>query len=79
MTSLFRLFYRGKRLRRTSGKRSGFARGSVTQLSSFADRIEARVLTSGNARCHYQHIPYERQLEFKAGILPRDFAADCEN
>jgi 23S rRNA (uracil1939-C5)-methyltransferase len=49
----------------------GFARGSVTQVIDAApDRIEARCPYFRQCGgCHYQHIPYERQLEFKAGIL----------
>ncbi len=52
-------------------EKPGFARCSVAQLiEASPDRIEARCpyfLQCGG--CHYQHIPYERQLEFKAGIL----------
>ncbi|MGO9865065.1 MAG: 23S rRNA (uracil(1939)-C(5))-methyltransferase RlmD [Terriglobales bacterium] len=49
----------------------GFARGSVTQLiEASPDRVEARCPYFGQCGgCHYQHIAYERQLEFKAGIL----------
>ena len=49
----------------------GFARGSVTQLlEASPDRIEARCPYFRQCGgCHYQHIRYERQLEFKAGIL----------
>ncbi len=48
-----------------------FARGSVTQLiESSPDRVEARCPYFRQCGgCHYQHIRYERQLEFKAGIL----------
>ncbi|MFI5114448.1 MAG: class I SAM-dependent RNA methyltransferase [Terriglobales bacterium] len=54
----------------------GFARGSVAQLiEPSADRIEARCPYFRQCGgCHYQHIPYERQLEFKAGILRETFA-----
>jgi 23S rRNA (uracil1939-C5)-methyltransferase len=49
----------------------GFTRGSVTQLiEASPDRIEARCPYFRQCGgCHYQHIPYERQLEFKAAIL----------
>lgn len=52
-------------------EKAGFARGALTRvIEASPDRIEALCpyfrLCGG---CHYQHIPYERQLEFKAGIL----------
>ncbi|MGD0469526.1 MAG: class I SAM-dependent RNA methyltransferase [Terriglobales bacterium] len=52
-------------------EKPGFARGSVTQLiEASPDRVEARCPYFRQCGgCHYQHIPYERQLEFKAGIL----------
>ncbi len=52
-------------------EKPGFARGSLTQLiEASPDRIEARCPYFGQCGgCHYQHIPYDRQLEFKAGIL----------
>jgi 23S rRNA (uracil1939-C5)-methyltransferase len=52
-------------------EKPGFARGSVTQLiESSPDRVEARCPYFRQCGgCHYQHIPYEHQLEFKAGIL----------
>ncbi len=52
-------------------EKSGFARGSVTQLiEASPERIEARCPYFRQCGgCHYQHIPYERQLEFKAAIL----------
>src|SRR6266481_9395040 len=52
-------------------EKQGFARGSVTQLiEASPDRVEARCPYFRQCGgCHYQHIPYERQLEFKAGIL----------
>lgn len=52
-------------------EKPGFARGSVTQLlEASPDRIEARCPYFRQCGgCHYQHIRYERQLEFKAGIL----------
>src|SRR5260370_26211932 len=52
-------------------QKSGFARGSVVQVSEAApNRVEARCpYFQQCGGCHYQHIPYERQLQFKAAIL----------
>ncbi len=52
-------------------EKPGFARGSVAQLiEASPDRVEARCPYFRQCGgCHYQHVPYERQLEFKAGIL----------
>jgi 23S rRNA (uracil1939-C5)-methyltransferase len=52
-------------------EKPGFARGSVTQLiEASPDRVEARCPYFRQCGgCHYQHIPYARQLEFKAEIL----------
>jgi 23S rRNA (uracil1939-C5)-methyltransferase len=52
-------------------EKPGFARGSVTHLiEASSDRVEARCPYFRQCGgCHYQHIPYERQLEIKAGIL----------
>jgi 23S rRNA (uracil1939-C5)-methyltransferase len=52
-------------------EKPGFARGSVAQLiEGSPDRVEARCpYFQQCGGCHYQHIPYERQLEFKAEIL----------
>lgn len=52
-------------------EKPGFARGSVAQLlEASPDRVDARCPYFRQCGgCHYQHIPYERQLEFKAGIL----------
>ncbi len=52
-------------------EKPGFARGSVAQLiEASPDRVVARCPYFRQCGgCHYQHIPYERQLEFKAGIL----------
>jgi 23S rRNA (uracil1939-C5)-methyltransferase len=52
-------------------EKPGFARGSVAQLiEASSDRVEARCPYFRQCGgCHYQHIPYERQLEFKAGTL----------
>ena len=52
-------------------EKPGFARGSVARLiEASPDRFEARCPYFRQCGgCHYQHTPYERQLEFKAGIL----------
>ena len=52
-------------------QKTGFAQGSVTQLvEASAERVAARCPYFRQCGgCHYQHIPYPRQLEFKAGIL----------
>jgi len=52
-------------------EKPGFARGSVAQLiEASPDRVEARCPYFRQCGgCHYQHIPYERQLVFKAEIL----------
>jgi 23S rRNA (uracil1939-C5)-methyltransferase len=52
-------------------EKHGFARASVAQLiETSPDRVEARCPYFRQCGgCHYQHIPYERQLDFKAGIL----------
>ncbi len=52
-------------------EKPGFARGSVEQLvEASPDRIEARCPYFRQCGgCHYQHIPYERQLELKIEIL----------
>ncbi len=52
-------------------EKPGFARGVVTRVvEASPERVEARC---GYFRqcggCHYQHIPYARQVEFKASIL----------
>ncbi|MGA8539997.1 MAG: TRAM domain-containing protein, partial [Terriglobales bacterium] len=52
-------------------EKAGFARGLVTRLiEPLPDRVDARCpyfLQCGG--CHYQHIPYARQLKLKAEIL----------
>ena len=55
--------------------RAGFARADVTGLvEASSDRIEPRCRYFRQCGgCHYQHIPYERQLEFKAQILRETF------
>jgi len=52
-------------------EKGGFARGSITRLiDASPDRVEARCPYFRQCGgCHYQHIPYQRQLEFKAAIL----------
>jgi 23S rRNA (uracil1939-C5)-methyltransferase len=52
-------------------EKPGFARGTVTKLiEASPDRVEAHCQYFQKCGgCHYQHIPYERQLEFKAAIL----------
>src|SRR5258708_26605079 len=52
-------------------EKPGFARGSVAELiEASPDRIDARCPYFRQCGgCHYQHIAYERQTEFKAGIL----------
>ena len=49
----------------------GFARGTVTRLiEASPHRVEPRCpYFQQCGGCHYQHIPYERQLEFKAQIF----------
>jgi 23S rRNA (uracil1939-C5)-methyltransferase len=52
-------------------EKPGFARAAVTRLvEPSAERTAAPCPYFGKCGgCHYQHIPYERQLEFKAQIL----------
>jgi 23S rRNA (uracil1939-C5)-methyltransferase len=52
-------------------EKPGFARGSLTQvIEASPDRVEARCPYFRQCGgCHYQHIPYQRQLEFKGAIL----------
>ena len=52
-------------------EKPGFARGLVAQLiEASPGRVEARCPYFRQCGgCHYQHISYERQLEFKAVIL----------
>ena len=53
----------------------GFARGTVTRIvETSSERVEARCPYFQHCGgCHYQHIPYERQIEFKAQILRETF------
>src|SRR4029077_5783166 len=52
-------------------EKPGFARGLEAQLiEASPDRVEARCPYFRQCGgCHYQHVRYEQQLEFKAGIL----------
>jgi 23S rRNA (uracil1939-C5)-methyltransferase len=52
-------------------EKPGLARGSVTRLiEASADRVEARCPYFRRCGgCHYQHISYPRQVEYKAAIL----------
>ena len=52
-------------------EKPGFARGVVTQvIEASPDRVAARCpYFQKCGGCHYQHISYPRQLEFKAEIL----------
>jgi 23S rRNA (uracil1939-C5)-methyltransferase len=52
-------------------EKPGFARGSVSHLvEASPDRVEAQCPYFRQCGgCHYQHIPYDRQLKFKAEIL----------
>jgi len=56
-------------------KKPGFARAAVTHVvEPSPDRIEARCPYFRRCGgCHYQHIPYEGQLEFKSQILRETF------
>src|SRR5579862_7461573 len=49
----------------------GFARGAVTNLvEASSDRVQPHCpYFQKCGGCHYQHIPYDRQLEFKAQIF----------
>lgn len=51
--------------------KTGFARATVSKLvERSAERVEAACpYFQKCGGCQYQHIPYERQLEYKAGIL----------
>ena len=56
-------------------EKPGFSRGAVTRIvEPSPDRIDARCPYFRECGgCHYQHIPYERQLEFKSAILRETF------
>lgn len=61
----------GERVEAELEQRKGFSRASLTSVvEASSDRIQPRCpyfLRCGG--CHYQHIPYELQLRFKAEIL----------
>jgi len=62
----------GERVRvRLMEEKRGFARGAIVEiLQSAPERISPRCKHFGHCGgCHYQHLPYEKQLEAKAGIL----------
>lgn len=62
----------GEKVRvRLSEEKKNFARGEILQiLESSKDRILPRCRHFGECGgCHYQHIPYENQLEIKTEIL----------
>jgi 23S rRNA (uracil1939-C5)-methyltransferase len=52
-------------------EKPGFARGALTRLiEASPNRIEPRCPYFRQCGgCHYQHIPYMQQMQFKAGIL----------
>ena len=52
-------------------EKPGFAHATVTRIvEASSERVEARCpYFQQCGGCHYQHIPYARQLEFKAQIL----------
>jgi len=52
-------------------QKAGFARGAVTEIiEASPDRVTPGCpYFQQCGGCHYQHIPYERQLEFKSQIL----------
>jgi len=52
-------------------EKSGFSRGAVLQpIETSPDRVEARCPYFRQCGgCHYQHIHYDKQLQFKAEIL----------
>ena len=56
-------------------EKPGFARARVSQVvEASASRVEPRCpYFEQCGGCHYQHIPYEKQLEFKAKILRETF------
>ena len=62
----------GERVRvRLTEEKRGFARAELVEvLEASAQRIEPRCIHFGLCGgCHYQHMPYEMQLEAKAEIL----------
>src|SRR5512144_2536292 len=62
----------GERVRvRLTEEKKNFARGEIIEiLESSADRISAKCKHFGECGgCHYQNLPYEKQLEIKTDIL----------
>lgn len=62
----------GERVRvRLTEEKKNFARGEILQILEFSpERIEPRCKHFGECGgCHYQHLPYEKQLEIKTEIL----------
>ncbi|HQX16870.1 MAG TPA: class I SAM-dependent RNA methyltransferase [Anaerolineales bacterium] len=56
---------------RLTEEKKNFARGEIVEiLDPSQDRIQAKCKHFGECGgCHYQHIPYEKQLEIKTEIL----------
>ncbi len=62
----------GEKVRvRLTEEKKNFARGEIIEiLESSKDRIQAKCKHFGECGgCHYQHLPYEKQLEIKTEIL----------
>jgi len=62
----------GERVRvRLTEERKNFARGEIIEIfETSKDRIQARCKHFGECGgCHYQNLPYEKQLEIKTEIL----------
>ncbi len=62
----------GERVRvKLTEEKKNFARGEILQILQFSDeRIQPRCKHFGECGgCHYQHFPYEKQLEIKTEIL----------
>ena len=62
----------GERVRvRLTEEKKNFARGEIMEiLDRSTDRISAKCKHFGECGgCHYQHLPYEKQLEIKTEIL----------
>ncbi len=62
----------GERVRvRVTEEKKNFARGEIVEiLEPSKDRIQARCKHFGECGgCHYQNLPYEKQLEIKTDIL----------
>ncbi|MBV6449521.1 MAG: 23S rRNA (uracil-C(5))-methyltransferase RlmCD [Anaerolineales bacterium] len=62
----------GERVRvKLTEEKKNFARGEILQILQFSEeRIQPRCKHFGECGgCHYQHLPYEKQLEIKTEIL----------